>query len=162
MPIYEFYCERCNTIFSFYSRTINTSKQPACPRCKEVKLRRLLSNFSIVRKGGEEEGEDSLPFDEKKMEQAVGMLAREAEHVNEDDPRQTAQMMRKLSEMTGLRMGKGMQEALERMEAGEDPEKIEAEMGDILEEEEPFLVSEKKTIKQRSQAPRRDTTLYEL
>ena len=109
MPIYEFYCERCNTIFSFYSRTINTSKQPACPRCKEVTLRRLLSNFSIVRKGGEEEGEESLPFDEKKMEQAVGMLAREAEHVNEDDPRQAAQMMRKLSEMTGLRMGKGME-----------------------------------------------------
>ena len=162
MPIYEFYCERCNTSFSFYSRTINTSKQPACPRCKEAKLKRLLSNFSIVRKGGEEEGEESLPFDEKKMEQAVGMLAREAEHVNEDDPRQAAQMMRKLSEMTGLRMGKGMEEALERMEAGEDPEKIEAEMGDILEEEEPFLVSEKKPMKQRSQAPQRDTTLYEL
>ena len=59
-------------------------------------------------------------------------------------------------------MGKGMQEALERMEAGEDPEKIEEEIGDILEEEEPFLLSDKKTIKQRSQAPRRDTTLYEL
>jgi len=59
-------------------------------------------------------------------------------------------------------MGKGMEEALERMEAGEDPEKIEAEMGDILEEEEPFLVSEKKPMKQRSQAPQRDTTLYEL
>jgi putative FmdB family regulatory protein len=162
MPIYEFYCERCNTIFSFYSKTINTSKKPACPWCKEMSLRRLLSSFSIVRKGGEEEGEDSLPFDEEKMEKAVGMLAHEAEHINEDDPRQAAQMMRKLSEMTGLRMGKGMQEALERMEAGEDPEKIEEEIGDILEEEEPFLVSEKKAMKQGSQAPRRDTTLYEL
>ena len=162
MPIYEFYCERCNTIFNFYSRTINTSKQPACPRCKEVPLRRLLSNFSIVRKGGEEEGEDSLPFDEEKMEKAVGMLAHEAEHINEDDPRQAAQMMRKLSEMTGLQMGKGMQEALERMEAGEDPEKIEEEIGDILEEEEPFLLSEKKAPREESQAPRRDTTLYEL
>jgi len=162
MPIYEFYCERCNTIYSFYSRTINTSKQPVCPRCKEVSLRRLISSFSIVRKGGEEEGEASLPFDEEKMEKAVGMLAQEAEHVNEDDPRQAAQMMRKLSEMTGLRMGKGMQEALERMEAGEDPEKIEEEIGDILEEEEPFLLSDKKTIKQRSQAPQRDSTLYEL
>jgi putative FmdB family regulatory protein len=162
MPIYEFYCEGCNTIFNFYSRTINTSKQPACPRCKEVPLKRLLSSFSIVRKGVEEEGEDSLPFDEEKMEKAVGMLTHEAEHINEDDPRQAAQMMRKLSEMTGLRMGKGMQEALERMEAGEDPEKIEEEIGDILEKEEPFLVSEKKTPREKSQAPWRDTTLYEL
>ena len=64
--------------------------------------------------------------------------------------------------MTCLLMGKGMQEALERMEAGEDPEKIEEEIGNILEEEEPFLVSEKKAMKQGPQAPRRDTTLYEL
>ena len=71
-------------------------------------------------------------------------------------------MMRKLSEMTGLRMGKGMQEALERMEAGEDPEKIEEEIGDLLEEEEPFLLSDKKAPREKSRAPRRDTTLYEL
>ena len=162
MPIYEFYCERCNTIFNFYSRTINTSKQPTCPRCKEMPLKRFLSSFSIVRQGGEEEAEDSLPFDEEKMEKAMGMLAHEAEHVNEDDSRQAAQMMRRLSEMTGLRMGKGMEEALERMEAGEDPEKIEEEIGEILEEEEPFLLSDKKAPREKSQAPRRDTTLYEL
>jgi putative FmdB family regulatory protein len=162
MPIYEFYCERCNTIFNFYSKTANTSKQPACPRCKEMPLTRFMSSFSIVKKGAEDEGEDSLPFDEEKMERAVGMLAHEAENINEDDPRQAAQMMRKLSEMTGLRMGKGMQEALERMEAGEDPEKIEEEIGDLLEEEEPFLLSEKKAPRETSQAPRRDTTLYEL
>jgi len=162
MPIYEFYCERCNTIFNFYSKIINTSKQPTCPHCKEMPLRRLLSSFSIVRKGTEEEGEDSLPFDGEKMEKAVGMLAHEAEHINEDDPREAAHMMRKLSEMTGLQMGKGMQEALERIEAGEDPEKIEEEIGDILEEEEPFLVSEKRASREKSQAPRRDTALYEL
>jgi putative FmdB family regulatory protein len=162
MPIYDFYCERCNTIFNFYSKTANTAKQPACPRCKEMPLRRLMSGFSIVKKGTEEQGEDPLPFDEEKMEKAMGMLAQEAEHINEDDPRQAAQMMRKLSEMTGLRMGKGMQEALERMEAGEDPEKIEEEIGDILEEEEPFLLSDKKGPRVKSQAPRRDTTLYEL
>jgi len=162
MPIYEFYCERCNTIFNFYSKTANTTKQPACPRCKEMPLTRLMSGFSIVKRGTEEEGEDPLPFDEEKMEKAMGMLAQEAEHINEDDPRQAAQMMRKLSEMTGLRMGKGMQEALDRMEAGEDPEKIEEEIGDILEEEEPFLLSDKKGPRVKSQAPRRDTTLYEL
>ena len=95
------------------------------------------------------------------MEKAAGMLAHEAENINEDDPRQAAQVMRKLTEMTGLKMGKGMQEAMERMEAGEDPEKIEEEIGDLI-EEEPFVVSEKKGIRERSRAPHKDTTLYEL
>ena len=27
MPIYEFYCPDCNTLFNFFSRTINTSKK---------------------------------------------------------------------------------------------------------------------------------------
>lgn len=161
MPIYEFFCERCNTIFSFYSKTVNTTKQPTCPQCEKAKLRRLLSGFSVLRKGSGEENEEPLPFDEEKMEKAMGMLAREADHMDEDDPKQAAQVMRKISEMTGLKMGKGMREALERMEAGEDPDKIEEELGDIL-EEEPFVLSEKKGASKRPKAPRRDTTLYEL
>jgi putative FmdB family regulatory protein len=64
MPIYEFYCETCNTIFNFYSKTINTSKQPTCPQCREVKLKRCLSSFSVLRKGSGEDSEDRLPFDE--------------------------------------------------------------------------------------------------
>jgi hypothetical protein len=96
------------------------------------------------------------------MEQAMGMLAREAEHINEDDPRQAAQLMRKLSDATGLRMGSGMEEALSRMERGEDPEKIEAEMGDLLEGEEPFLLEAKAIRSKRTLQPRVDDTLYEL
>jgi putative FmdB family regulatory protein len=161
MPIYEFYCEQCNTIFSFYSKTIDTSKQPICPRCEQVTLKRYLSSFSVLRKGLGEHSEDPLPFDEEKMEKAAGMLAQEADTINEDDPRQAAQMMRKLTEMTGLTMGKGMQEAIERMEAGEDPEKVEEEMGDFL-DEEPFVVSEKKGVREKARAPYKDTTLYEL
>ena len=53
------------------------------------------------------------------------------------------------------------QEALRRMEAGEDPEQIEADMGDILEQEEPFLLQDAKTSKKRLR-PGRDETLYDL
>jgi hypothetical protein len=57
-----------------------------------------------------------------------------------------------------------MQEALKRMEAGEDPDAIEAEMGDLLEEDEPFALPEKKGAakKMKRPAPRRDETLYDL
>lgn len=106
---------------------------------------------------------DDLPFDESKMEQAMQMLAGEAENINENDPRQAADLMRKLTNMTGMELGPGMQEALRRMESGEDPEQIESEMGDILGEEEPFLLSGKKGRAAGKQtAPIRDDTLYDL
>jgi len=103
------------------------------------------------------------PIDEAKMEKAMGMLAREAEQINEDDPRQAAMLMRKLSDVTGLTMGSAMEEALSRMERGEYPDKIEEEMGDLLEEEDPFLLQAKKRIKgSKKPQPRVDETLYEL
>ena len=86
MPVYEFYCESCNTIFNFYSKSINISKEPICPKCRKMKLRRFLSSFSILREGPERNSDDSLPFDEERMERAVGMLAQEAQNINEDDP----------------------------------------------------------------------------
>ena len=161
MPIYEFYCEKCNTIFNFYSKSINTTKRPICPKCKEIKLQRFLSGFSIGRQGPEGASEDPLLFDETKMEKAVGMLAREAQNINEDDPRQAAKLMRRLSEMTGLNLGDGMKEAMERMEAGDDPEKIEEEMGDIL-EEDPIIFPGKKAPRGKPEKLHKDDTLYDL
>jgi hypothetical protein len=92
------------------------------------------------------------------------MLAGEADKLNEDDPRQAAAMMRKLSDATGLELGAGMQEALRRMERGEDPDAIEAELGDLLENEDPFQLPEKRGAGSagRRPAPRRDETLYDL
>jgi len=164
MPIYEFYCKDCNTLFSFFSKTINTSKTPSCPKCGISPLSRQMSAFAFTGKVREDSGMADLPFDERKMEQAMQMLAGEAENINEDDPRQAANLMRKLTDMTGMELGPGMQEAIRRMENGEDPEQIESEMGDVLGDEEPFLLSGKKgriaTGKQK--APIRDDTLYDL
>ena len=164
MPIYEFYCEDCNTIFNFFSRSVNTTKKPKCPNCKTKTLSRQMSAFAFTGKAKEDGDMDDLPFDEGKMEKAMNMLAGEAENMNEDDPRQAANLMRKLTDMTGMELGPGMQEALKRMEAGEDPDAIEAEMGDLLEDEEPFLMPEKKGGKKGTKraAPRRDETLYDL
>ena len=162
MPIYEFYCEDCNTVFNFFSRSVNTTKRPACPRCKRKKLQRQMSTFAKI-SGARDQGDaDDLPLDESKMEKAMNLLAREAEGINEEDPRQAADLMRKLSDVAGIGLGPGMEEALRRMEAGEDPEQIEAEMGDLLEEEEPFLLEGKKGARARRSAPERDETLYEL
>lgn len=163
MPIYEFYCNACNTIFSFFSKTVNTTKVPDCPTCKNRKLERQMSVFSVTGKASEDTDMDNLPIDESKMEKAMMALAGDAETINEDDPRQAANLMRKLTDMTGLELGDGMQEALARMERGEDPEKIEAEMGDLLEGEDPFVMAGKKGKTGGSKpAPRKDDTLYDL
>ena len=164
MPIYEFYCEDCHTIFNFFSKSVNTTKKPKCPSCKTKTLSRQMSAFAFTGKAKEDSDMDDLPFDEGKMEKAMSMLAGEAENVNEEDPRQAANLMRKLTDMTGMELGPGMQEALKRMEAGEDPDAIEAEMGDLLEDEEPFMMPEKKGRAKgaRRAAPRRDETLYDL
>ena len=164
MPIYEFYCKSCNTLFNFFSKSINTSKTPLCPKCGVHPLTRQMSAFAVTGKAKEDSGMDDLPFDESKMEQAMQMLAGEAENINENDPRQAADLMRKLTDMTGMELGPGMQEALRRMESGEDPEQIESEMGDILGEEEPFLLSGKKgrAVLGKQISPIRDDMLYDL
>ena len=54
--------------------------------------------------------------------------------VDSEDPRAMARWMRKMSEETGESMGPEFDEVLQRLERGEDPEKIEEEMGDLLED----------------------------
>lgn len=163
MPIYEFYCEACHMIFNFFSASVNTRKRPLCPKCGKVKLVRRMSVFANPKNRGENEDDIPMPdLDESKMEKAMGLLEREMARVDENDPRQAAQLMRKLSDMTGLEMSGNMEQALQRMEAGEDPEKIETEMGDILEEEDPFVIKKRLLKAKKNLPPKVDATLYDL
>lgn len=162
MPIYEFYCSACNMLFNFYSKTINTQKQPLCPKCKKTILTRQMSLFAHVGSARDSAQPDDFPMDESKMEKAMNMLAQEAGRINEDDPKQAADLMRKFSNATGMSLGAGMQEALRRMESGEDPDQIEAEMGDLIDDEEPFFMEGGNNRKTKSNALIRDETLYDL
>jgi hypothetical protein len=104
-------------------------------------------------------------LDEAKIERALAEMASEAENVNEDDPRQMARMMRKLYDGAGLPLGAGMEEAMRRMEAGEDPETIEAEMGDLLDNDDMLFGQGKsglKSMARRLRPPEVDEKLYDL
>jgi putative FmdB family regulatory protein len=163
MPIYEFYCSDCHTIFNFFSRRIDTETLPGCPKCDRKKLSRQVSMFAVTGRAKEPGGDDDLPVDEAKLERAMETLSREAEGMDEEDPRKAADLMRRMTEMTGMELGPGMREALRRMESGEDPDQIEAEMGDLLESEDPFIMPSKVAgAKIRRVAPDRDETLYDL
>ena len=168
MPIYEFYCHKCNTLYNFLSRSIQPDKRPYCPHCKRIKLSKQISVFAPTGRAKESPtgGAPDMPMDEAKMERAMDALAREADGMTEEDPRQAATLMRRFSDMTGMKLGAGMQEALTRLEAGEDADAIEAELGDRLEKEDPFILPEKDK-KSRAKgsarpAPRLDKTLHEM
>ena len=167
MPIYEFYCPDCHTIFNFFSRRVNVDKRPACPKCGKPELEKQPSLFAISRKL--QEPDDDNPFgdiDENKLESAMMSLAAEAENIDENDPRQAAKLMRRLFDATGLELGGSIEEAIKRMEAGEDPEQIEEEMGDLFDDEDLLanLGTKKgiKTLKKRYLPPAKDDTLYEM
>ncbi len=170
MPVYEFYCPDCHMLFNFLSRRVNPSRQPDCPRCGRPELERRPARFAVSRGLGEQEGEDpDDPFaniDDEKLERALSQLEREAEGIDEDDPRQAARLFRRLSEATGLPLGEPMQEALRRMEAGEDPDAIEEEFGDAL--DDPFETEGSRPRRalvdrlRRRLPPRTDDKLYDL
>jgi putative FmdB family regulatory protein len=171
MPIYEFYCPDCHTVYSFFSATVRTDARPDCPRCGRKELARRPSRFATLKPGRSEEAEGDAddPFagiDEERMERAAEALAGEFEGLDEDaepDPRQLAGVLRKFGELTGLEAGPKLQEMLTRLERGDDPEALEEEMGGGDDEDlSEYFALKKKALAVRPARPRVDETLYFL
>ena len=107
-------------------------------------------------------------MDDARLEQAMASLASELDGVDENDPRGAARLMRRLYETAGLPVGGVLEEALKRMEAGEDPDAIDAEYGDALDAEDPFLAEGgdgrpgASRLARRFLPPRTDPELHEL
>lgn len=141
MPIYEFYCNDCNTVFQFYSRTVNPEKIPPCPKDpSHAALERQMSRFAMGRsssKGDSSAGEPgnpesgSSPLDDPRVEARMMDLMSRMEGMDENDGRAMGRMMRELADITGEGADDpAMQEAIRRLEGGEDPEKVEEIVGD--------------------------------
>ena len=164
MPIYEFHCDTCNVIFNFFSSRVNTTTKPDCPHCGKKEISRQMSTFATIGKASEENDDMMAGMDETKMEEAFSSLMREADGMNEDDPQQMASLMRQFTEKTGMNLGDTMEEAITRMEKGEDPDVIEKEMGDRLDGNDLFSFDglKKKALSDRKQLPVYDDKLYEL
>ena len=141
MPIYEFACPKCRRIFSFLSKRMNPDRLPVCPKCGNKKLSKQISRFAMtkglkepVAKTGMAGDEPPMPdLDDPRVERAMMEMERDMEHLDENNPRHMAHMMKKMKDlMPPGSMLKEMDIDIKRLEAGEDPEKIEADMGDVL------------------------------
>ncbi len=135
MPIYEYSCAGCKRKVSLFFPSFKAVEERTaagencCPRCGSADLARMMSRVRTlrhagagVRSGGGEDGEDDfggMPDDMAGM--AAGM-----EGLDENDPKAIARWARQMKETMGdeMDMGPEFDRALERIEAGEDPDRV--------------------------------------
>jgi putative FmdB family regulatory protein len=142
MPIYEFACPKCRKIFSFLSKRANPDRLPACPKCGNKKMAKQVSRFASPRGVKEPAAKSDLDdaggppmpdLDDSRVERAMMEMERDMEHLDENNPRHMAHVMKKMKNLLPSgSVPKELDVAIKRLEAGEDPEKIEQDMGDVL------------------------------
>jgi hypothetical protein len=161
VPIFEFLCPTCNRIYSFLSLSATPSRQPVCPRCSATNLTRVPSSFAVSasRKSREEKPKETGGAPDEaamaRIENEVMRMAGELGEADAEDPRMMARMMRRLAEVSGEKMTPTMDEMFRRLEAGEDPDALEEELG-------PQLEAEMGEEGGEGGAPTRDEGLYSL
>jgi putative FmdB family regulatory protein len=163
MPVYEFYCASCHTIFNFFARKVVTDRSPACPKCRCSELDRQVSRFAIATNRPEPAADGMPDIDEAKLEKVMMGLASDMEGIDENDPRQMARFMRKFADASGMNLDGEMGEAIRRMENGADPEELEAEMGDLFNDDSMDKLFTKdgfKGLRRKYIPPTHDETLY--
>ncbi|MDP6793656.1 MAG: zinc ribbon domain-containing protein [Anaerolineales bacterium] len=118
MPLYEYRCQSCQRQVSIrMSYSEYDRGRPKCSHCLSDQLQRMISRVRVSR------SEDSR----------MDALADPANFgdVDENDPRSIGKFMRRMGNEMGEDMGPEFDEMVGRLEAGEDPESVEADMPDL-------------------------------
>ena len=132
MPIYEYYCRENHTVYQFYAKTLAQGRQvPACPDNPAWRLEKIVSAFAVTGRNCQEPAAPAAggSADDPKMEAAMEAMEREFAHVDENDPRAMARMMRRLAEVSGEKIDGEMEEVVRKLEEGADPESLEDQLG---------------------------------
>jgi putative FmdB family regulatory protein len=119
MPIYEYRCNDCRKRVTVYWRSFSeVETAPArCPACNGTDLTRLISRVAVLRS------------EESRLEGLADPSSLAG--LDENDPQNMARWMRKMSHEMGEDLGPEFGEVVDRLEAGESPEEIEAAMPDL-------------------------------
>ena len=116
MPVYEFVCNACSAPASVFVRSISSPVNAKCERCGSTDMRRLISEFAVLRSGGD--GLDMM--DEDAMMRGF----------DENDPKAMASWARRMKDEMGEDMGPEFDTMVEQMERGEMPAGDFGGMGD--------------------------------
>ncbi len=109
MPLYEYHCNNCRRRVTTLARN-SSGSSITCPNCGSTELARLFSGFS-VRKSDKAVYDDIL---------SDSQLTKGLMH---NDPRALAEWNKKMSQGTDEDIAPEYDEMLDRMEAGEMPDK---------------------------------------
>jgi hypothetical protein len=166
MPIYEFYCPGNNKLYSFLARSLSYGDSvPRCPDNPALPLEKRVSPFAIIGKAKEQSEDDPFSgIDDDKMERLMSEMEGEMSAMDDEnpDPRQLGQFMRKLTDVMGDKTPPELREMVRRLEAGEDPEKLESEYGDLEGSDGEALFGHVKKIIHSARPPIRDPKLYDI
>jgi putative FmdB family regulatory protein len=131
MPIYEYRCGNCHRKVSIFWRSFSAvdESKAQCTFCGSTQLSRLASRVRVIRGGGGQTDSGSSVPD---ADDGADAMMNELSGLDENDPRALGHFMRKMAAEAGEEMGPEFDEIVGRLEKGEDPEKIEQNMGDLL------------------------------
>lgn len=166
MPIYEYYCPGNNKLYSFLIRNpADRNRIPACPDNRDLPLQRHISSFAIIGRAKEEVAED--PFagvTDDKMQSLMAEMESEMTGLDDDNPnpRQVGHFMRRLTDLMGDKTPPELRQIVHRLEAGEDPEKLESEFGALEAEAGNALFGQIRSIMHANKRPERDPKLYDI
>jgi putative FmdB family regulatory protein len=104
MPVYEFTCNSCHAPVSVFVRSMSSPVNGKCDRCGSTDLRRLISRFAVLQKGGGLGAMDDVSF---------------MENMDENDPRAMAAWARRMQAEMGEDAGPEFNDMVERLERGE-------------------------------------------
>ncbi len=117
MPNYAYRCMDCKKRFEIFLTYREYGKRVVeCPHCKSQNVQRRINRIRIAKS------------EESRLENLADPSALEG---MEDDPRSLGKMMRKMGREMGEDVGPEFNEVVDRLEAGQSPEDIEASMPDL-------------------------------
>jgi len=176
VPYYEFYCPETHTVYTFFARTLaDAGRVPRCPDPAHPggRMEKRVSRFAVTGKAEERSG-DGPDAEDPRLERAMAEMEREFSSLGdaEPDPRTLGRLMRKMGGLMGGAWSPEMEEMARRLEAGEDPDKLEERFGDAFGEDGPEegglapgdggggIVG--RTLRRRRAEPKRDPNVYEM
>lgn len=179
MPIYEFACPDCRVLYNFFSRRINTSTVPNCPKCgkplsKQISLFQAKSGtgkdpdpWGMANDGCDDDFANAPDFNvnDERVAGAIEELGTKIDRMDDTDTEGAAKLMQEFSQKSGVKFSKDVNEALNRMAAGDDGDDVAATLGDALSSDNPFdtsLPTGTESAPKRETPFTKDPTLYEM
>lgn len=120
MPTYDYVCLNCRKRFDIFISYAEYGKRPvSCPHCQSANVRRRIGRVRLLRS------------EESHLESLEDLADPQALEGLEEDPRALGRMMRKMGEELGEELPPEFDEVVDRLEAGQSPEEIEAALPEL-------------------------------